>query len=356
MVRSIFLLLLTLVFLPSAEAQTYQWEPMGKVPLHSLSVRFLLEFFLDSMERISVPIEPLSTDFLRSTDCGVTWTKTNDTTVYDPVSGWIIAVDSGGVVAQFDVSGHGMKGGPVADPHQWFTERLEFFRNNTCPWIAVSRTNKLFFPNFVILTSVDTMKHIRLCDVGGRFTEGYYYNIDSVLHYDRTFAASSILSDRESTIIVGTKSGIFVTSNEGTSWQRSNAGLSDTSIAMIRMTKSGDIIALTDSGRFFRGKQVVTSVLRNAVTTFPAPMTLWQNFPDPFNPNTTIRFSLTAPGYISLTIHDLLGRSVSVLVNGLRPAGEQEVQWNASGFPSGIYFYTLRHGTDVRTRRMLLLK
>ncbi len=88
----------------------------------------------------------------------------------------------------------------------------------------------------------------------------------------------------------------------------------------------------------------------------PLSLRLDQNFPNPFNPNTSIRFTLDAGRQARLSVYDLVGREVAVLVDGLMPAGEHSVTFNASALPSGIYFYILQSGTQQMSRKMILMK
>ncbi|MCC6398223.1 MAG: T9SS type A sorting domain-containing protein, partial [Bacteroidetes bacterium] len=83
---------------------------------------------------------------------------------------------------------------------------------------------------------------------------------------------------------------------------------------------------------------------------------LAQNYPNPFNPGTTIRYELPKPSDVRLTIFDMLGRVVSVIVDERREAGVHEVRFDASGLTSGVYLYRLQAGDFVQTRRLLLLK
>jgi len=88
----------------------------------------------------------------------------------------------------------------------------------------------------------------------------------------------------------------------------------------------------------------------------PVTYALSQNFPNPFNPTTQIRFSVPHAGRVLITIFDLLGREESTLVDGEMPAGTYTVTWNASQAASGMYFYRMRAGDFVDTKRMLLLR
>jgi len=83
---------------------------------------------------------------------------------------------------------------------------------------------------------------------------------------------------------------------------------------------------------------------------------LSQNYPNPFNPTTTISFSIPQQTHVSLKVYDILGREVAELVNKEMPTGFYKVDYDASIFASGTYFYTIRTNEFFKTRKMLLLK
>jgi hypothetical protein len=83
---------------------------------------------------------------------------------------------------------------------------------------------------------------------------------------------------------------------------------------------------------------------------------LEQNCPNPFNPSTTIQFQISNSSFVNLKVYDILGREVTTLVNEENPAGSYEVNFDAGGLSSGIYFYKLQTSNYVETRKMLLLK
>ncbi|MBF8294191.1 MAG: hypothetical protein HW389_736 [Bacteroidetes bacterium] len=103
----------------------------------------------------------------------------------------------------------------------------------------------------------------------------------------------------------------------------------------------------------------ITGVSDNS--NVPGDFALSQNFPNPFNPSTQIRFTIPHEGQVKLSVFDLLGREAKVLYHGFLPAGEHTVAWdgrNASGesAPSGVYFYRLTHGDRQVTRKLLLIR
>ncbi|MCX6826462.1 MAG: T9SS type A sorting domain-containing protein [candidate division Zixibacteria bacterium] len=88
----------------------------------------------------------------------------------------------------------------------------------------------------------------------------------------------------------------------------------------------------------------------------PGAFELSQNYPNPFNPSTQISFRLAQRGIVRLEIYNLLGQRVAILANREFLAGKQSLTWDATRFPSGIYFYRLSIETKSLTRKMLLVK
>jgi len=84
---------------------------------------------------------------------------------------------------------------------------------------------------------------------------------------------------------------------------------------------------------------------------------LFQNYPNPFNPTTAIGFQLSTAGKVDLSIYNVLGQKMAVLVSGKKPAGKYRVIWNATGFASGVYIYRLTvNGTLTQTKKMILMR
>jgi hypothetical protein len=98
----------------------------------------------------------------------------------------------------------------------------------------------------------------------------------------------------------------------------------------------------------------VTAIKEN--DSQPASFSLSQNYPNPFNPTTAISFQLSAVSFVKLVVFDVLGREVVTLVNGEYRSGSYQLTFDAANLRSGVYFYRLRAGAFVQTRRMLLLK
>jgi hypothetical protein len=78
----------------------------------------------------------------------------------------------------------------------------------------------------------------------------------------------------------------------------------------------------------------------------PSATIINQNFPNPFNPTTTITYDIAQHSFVRLSVYDLLGKQISTLVNEEKRPGKYEVIWDASDFPSGIYYYRLKAGNN----------
>ena len=127
------------------------------------------------------------------------------------------------------------------------------------------------------------------------------------------------------------------------------------------LTSAGtDGFALGDLNWFPAQWKLFESGKVNAIQTpihqVPAQFSLSQNYPNPFNPSTNIKFSLRQAGVMSLKIYNVLGQLVDVVAQGYKPAGVYTYNVMMDQFASGVYFYTLRQGSNVVTKKMLLLK
>ena len=91
-------------------------------------------------------------------------------------------------------------------------------------------------------------------------------------------------------------------------------------------------------------------------TILPEKLTLCQNFPNPFNPETSIRFTLPEKQRIRLTVYNMEGQIIERLVDGEREAGEHQILWNGSGQAAGMYFFELLAGGGRLVKKMQLIK
>jgi aminopeptidase N len=96
--------------------------------------------------------------------------------------------------------------------------------------------------------------------------------------------------------------------------------------------------------------------INNESKVTPDKFAVYQNYPNPFNPMTSIKFDLPKNTFVTLKVYDILGKEMATLINENRAAGSYNVDWNASFYPSGVYFYKLEAKDFTETKRMLLIK
>lgn len=106
---------------------------------------------------------------------------------------------------------------------------------------------------------------------------------------------------------------------------------------------------------YYNSEQLITAV-QPISGNVPGSFSLSQNYPNPFNPATNINFSLPKQGFVKLFVYDIMGREVAVLVNKNLSAGAYKVDFNASAFSSGVYFYRLEAGGFSDIKKMMLVK
>jgi len=156
----------------------------------------------------------------------------------------------------------------------------------------------------------------------------------------------------------GTNSVVNRSTNSGASWTQITPEISaidnQATIRSLFASSSGYLFAGTSIG-MFRSQQKTTAVTDGA-SVLPSHFALEQNFPNPFNPVTTIRFHLAAAAPVRLTVYDMLGREVRRLVEEVRNAGTHTVQFDAASLSSGVYYYSVTAGSVTSVKRMTLVK
>lgn len=130
--------------------------------------------------------------------------------------------------------------------------------------------------------------------------------------------------------------------------------------AVVRFNTSGGTCDFTLANRFDIDMGTADSFIMweevGETSAVPTSIELSQNHPNPFNPSTSIDYTLTTPGYVTLDVFNVLGEQVATLVDSHRPAGTHNVNFNAGHLTSGVYFYRLTAGEQTLTRKMVLAK
>jgi hypothetical protein len=181
-------------------------------------------------------------------------------------------------------------------------------------------------------------------------TTPYFHDIN-IINLTSTNAASNSVAG----IIVGvpeeplnniTLQNVKLSAYKGIQLRNASISVSDT--MLINVTTGSRIIYELRS-------QMITGISDKPATS-PTGYSLLQNYPNPFNPNTIIRYQVKRDENVTIKIYNTFGQEISTLVNEEKNAGAYEVTFNAINISSGIYFYQIKAGSFVQTKKMVLLK
>jgi hypothetical protein len=155
--------------------------------------------------------------------------------------------------------------------------------------------------------------------------------------------------------ICGSDGKIFTSIDDGINWVEQTTGISNNLNAIefgyndsvgYSVGDNGVILSTSNGG----GINSVNEQIQ------PNEFYLYQNFPNPFNPSTSIRFRIAERNNISLIVFDILGREIKKLVEEEKPASEYSIEFSSEGLPSGIYLYRLTTEQFTQTKKMLLVR
>ncbi|MFC2093521.1 YCF48-related protein [Bacteroidota bacterium] len=162
-------------------------------------------------------------------------------------------------------------------------------------------------------------------------------------------------TDANNGTAVGDTGTILRTTNGGTNWISQISGTTK-DLYGVSFTDANTGTVVGDYSTILRTTNGGGVFINQRSSEIPEGFSLYQNYPNPFNPVTTIRFDLHNSSYSKLIIYNILGKEIATLVNEKLSVGSYEVNWNASEYPSGVYFYKLITEEFTNTRKMILLK
>jgi len=200
--------------------------------------------------------------------------------------------------------------------------------------------------------------------VGGDFEYGSSqinsYNMGANWLYEefQVFGIENTISYRtpqEGWISLGIVDSFLVTTNGGQKWDLTGTP-QQSNIYDIAFSSSRNGWAVGNNGVILKYNSELVGIADDINSVNPNNFILHQNYPNPFNPKTVINYELQGTGNAKLKVFDVLGNEVAELVNEKQNAGNYSVEFDGSGFASGIYFYKLTAGEFSETKRMVLLK
>jgi photosystem II stability/assembly factor-like uncharacterized protein len=175
---------------------------------------------------------------------------------------------------------------------------------------------------------------------------------------------SSHLVNSSTGWVVGRRTGglgsdtaaIWLTTDAGSTWNTQFLEPSSPRLGDIHFVDNTNGWAVGDNGTILHTTNGGVTWVEGEQRGIPQRFLLDQNYPNPFNPSTTIKFELLQSSVVRLSVFDMLGREVSVLVNERLDAGVHEMKFDGANLASGVYFYRLQAGDFTHTKRLLLLK
>jgi len=175
------------------------------------------------------------------------------------------------------------------------------------------------------------------------------------------FFATSLVSTPSGHIVAGTAGrGAFRSTNAGERWDPVNTGLVGTDIRTMAMDAQGFIYCGTINGTVFKSSaaESMTPIAPPIAppSVIPKAYAVEPNYPNPFNPSTTIPFALPLAGRVSLKVYNAIGQEIASLLDQEMPAGTHAAVWDASNIPSGMYFYRFQSASFSQTGKLMLMK
>jgi len=231
-------------------------------------------------------------------------------------------------------------------------------------------TNKLMNVYSLALSYSDS--NVLYCGQKGGFSKTIdggenWFQVDSSLEIYDNFRVSSILLDLDdpNRIYIGTLSsgtpfeanfdngGLYLSEDDCQSWTK----VFDGEVTLIKADKSEprNIYINTQYG-LLTFEDTITKLNNFSVQNFTIKFSLDKNYPNPFNPITNIKYYLPMEVDVELSIYNLLGQRIETLVSKKQEAGSHQIEWNASGISSGVYYYQIIAGQFKDVKKMIVIK
>ena len=220
------------------------------------------------------------------------------------------------------------------------------------PSIAKTADNTLFA---IVQTNNYSKAYLyKSTDFGDHWIQSSDYEING--YVTKLFISSTDI------LFCNENESILYSSDNGANWIHRDVGseiynFAETSTGVLIASGSYGIFISEDNGMSWNYKQITNTIVGvNINKNRNYNYFLSANYPNPFNPTTNIKYRIPYREFVALKIYDVLGNEIETLVNEEKPAGSYSVNFNASSLASGIYFYRIKAGSFVQTKKMLLLK
>ncbi len=285
------------------------------------------------------------TTLFRSDDLGNTWEETGLPSEYYYINDIALTRNNNMILLSattgFDYSERNVLLRSLDDGQTWIEDPIK----------AKSVFISPDYPNVILAATHDQL--FRSEDFGSN------WQIIQFSSQDASISAFQSLRDNlhdRNDVAISTSAGVFYSTVIGVTWSELSGDLTHKNVFSLSNSETPNSIlfAGTKSGGIYYRN--MDDILHISPSEIVKNFILHQNYPNPFNTNTTIKYYLDKSSYITLKISNLFGQEVEILANGGKNVGEYEIQWNASRYASGIYFYRLEAGDFAETKKLLLLK
>jgi photosystem II stability/assembly factor-like uncharacterized protein len=222
-------------------------------------------------------------------------------------------------------------------------------------------TGSLNYWNSIIFNTHDTL-------FAGTDENGVYLSVPPYVNWEsiniglKNYDVQVLAVDRGGHVYAGTKSGTYQFNSDKRSWKF--IGLDSLWISGMYADPDGYLYAGAWHHGVYRSVEKTTGIDdSDGDIKIPTTYELSQNFPNPCNPSTTIRYAIAKAGHVKIKIYDILGKEVATLVDGEKSAGWYNIWWNAQNIPTGVYLYRMelgqitgQTGGSSLTKKLLVLK
>lgn len=163
--------------------------------------------------------------------------------------------------------------------------------------------------------------------------------------------------DDSAIIYIGTNNGVYRSITGGQTFNHSEISFPNSNLilGLSKDANSGDTIIVCTQRGIYKVWDLQTGITK-INSAVPEKYSLMQNFPNPFNPETKIRYDIRTYGNVLLNVYDNNGREIETLVNEEQSPGTYEITFNGSSLPSGVYFYKVETGNYFASKKMIVLK
>ena len=233
-------------------------------------------------------------------------------------------------------------------------------RFNDTSWIVYNSTNSGISYDLITDIDIDRENNKWISTSGGGLNK--FNSIDSIwsVYFNPGFITCSLIDDSQNIKWMGsTGGGLYKFYNDTglVNYTPDNSPMPSYAVNALSLDSNGNLWIGTAGGlAVFNETGIISGVNDPGIINTPVSVRLFQNYPNPFNPETSIKYALKNSGNVKLSVFDITGKLIQILVNENQKTGDYEVLFDGQSLPSGAYFYKIETADYNETRLMMLVK